>query len=64
MLILARKVGQTVVIDDDITVVVKDIKGNQIRFGVNAPDDVAIHPEEIHKKIQAEERAKQQIKET
>lgn len=57
MLILTRRVGETLMIGDDVTVTVLGVKGNQIRIGVNAPKDVAVHREEIYLRIQAEEDA-------
>ena len=57
MLILTRRVGETVRIGDDIEVSVLAIKGNQVRLGVNAPRTVAVHREEIYERIKAEERA-------
>ena len=54
MLILTRKVGETLMIGDDVTVTVLGVKGNQVRIGINAPKDVAVHREEIYNKIQAE----------
>ena len=64
MLILARNVGETIVIGDDVKVVVMDVKGNQIKLGIDAPKDVAVNREEIHNRMLAEERAKQQLEET
>jgi len=55
MLILTRRVGESLVIGDDITITVLGVKGNQARLGVNAPRDVAVHREEIMDKIQAGE---------
>jgi carbon storage regulator len=55
MLILTRRVGETVVIGDDVTVTVLGVKGNQVRLGVNAPREVAVHREEIFERIQREQ---------
>ena len=51
MLILTRKVGETIVIGDDITFTVLGVKGNQVRIGVKAPADVAVHRQEIYQRI-------------
>jgi carbon storage regulator len=55
MLILTRKVGETVVIGDNVTVAIIDVKGNQIRIGINAPKDVTVHREEIYERIRHEQ---------
>lgn len=55
MLILTRRVGETLMIGDEVTVTVLGVKGNQVRVGVNAPRDVAVHREEIYQRIQNEE---------
>jgi carbon storage regulator len=55
MLILTRRVGETVMIGNDVTVTVLGVKGNQVRVGVNAPKDVAVHREEIYERIKREE---------
>jgi carbon storage regulator len=54
MLILTRRVGETLVIGDDVTITVLGVRGNQVRVGVNAPKDVAVHREEIYQRIQDE----------
>lgn len=56
MLILTRRVGETVVVGDEVTVTVLGIKGNQVRWGINAPKRVAVHREEIYERIKREER--------
>jgi len=54
MLILTRRIGETLMVGDDVTVTVLGVKGNQVRLGVNAPKDVAVHREEIYQRIQRE----------
>lgn len=54
MLILTRKVGETIVINDNIRVTVLQVKGNQVRIGIEAPSEVAVHRQEIHERIKAE----------
>lgn len=55
MLILTRRVGETLMIGDEVTVTVLGVKGNQVRIGVNAPRDVAVHREEIYDRIKREQ---------
>ena len=55
MLILTRRVGETLMIGNEVTVTVLGVKGNQVRIGVNAPKDVAVHREEIYERIKREE---------
>jgi carbon storage regulator len=55
MLILTRRVGETLMIGNDISVTVLGVKGNQVRIGVDAPKDVAVHREEIFERINSEQ---------
>ncbi len=61
MLILTRRVGETLMVGDDVTVTVLGVKGNQVRIGVNAPKDVSVHREEIYQRIQKEKADAKQI---
>lgn len=54
MLILTRRIGETLMIGDEVTVTVLGVKGNQVRIGVTAPQDVSVHRQEVYEKIQKE----------
>ncbi len=60
MLILTRRVGETLMIGDEVTVTVLGVKGNQVRLGINAPKNVSVHREEIYQRIKAEQAEGQQ----
>lgn len=61
MLILTRRVGETIIISDDITITVLGVKGNQIRIGINAPKNISIYREEIYQKIQSKKKKKNDL---
>jgi len=57
MLILTRRIGETLMVGDEVTVTVLGVKGNQVRLGVNAPRDVEVHREEIYERVKLEKAA-------
>ena len=54
MLILTRRAGETVMIGDDVSITILGVKGNQVRIGINAPKNIAVHREEIYDRIKRE----------
>jgi carbon storage regulator len=62
MLILTRRVGETVMIGDDVTITVLGVKGNQVRVGINAPKHIAVHREEIYERIKREQQTEETAK--
>ena len=63
MLILTRRISESVIIGDDVKITVLGTKGNQVRLGIDAPRDVSVHREEIYQRILAEEQGASDVKE-
>lgn len=59
MLILTRRIGETLMVGDDVSITILGVKGNQVRVGINAPKDIAVHREEIYQRIKKEQEANQ-----
>lgn len=55
MLILTRKIGESLIIGDDVEIIVLSVRGNQVKLGVNAPKEIAVHRQEIYERIKAAE---------
>ncbi len=64
MLILTRRAGESVMVGSDITITVLGVKGTQVRIGINAPKDIAVHREEIYERIQSEKSAEKGAEES
>ena len=62
MLILTRRIGETLMVGDEVTISVLGVKGNQVRIGINAPKEVSVHREEIYERIKAEQQEQQETR--
>lgn len=62
MLVLTRRIGETIVVGDNVQVTILGLNGNQIRVGVNAPKDIPIHRQEIYERIQKEKGGTSKVK--
>ncbi|MBA2710137.1 MAG: carbon storage regulator CsrA [Tatlockia sp.] len=55
MLILTRRIGEAIIVGDDVDITILGVKGNQVRLGINAPKEVSVHRDEIYQRIQTEQ---------
>ncbi|MGC1183153.1 carbon storage regulator CsrA [Legionella sp.] len=60
MLVLCRRIGETLIVGDEVNIKVLDVEGNQVRLGINAPKDIIVHREEIYLRIKQDKKIKKE----